>query len=54
MAKSSKADARYTPKGSKAEHCSICRHFNPDSTTCARVAGSISPNGWSRFFSKKS
>jgi hypothetical protein len=50
--KTSKSDAKYTPYGSKQEHCSKCRHFeSPDS--CEKVRGQIAGGGWCRFFYAK-
>jgi len=40
-----------TPKGDQA--CSTCALFKSPSS-CTLVDGTISPNGWCRFYSKKS
>ena len=49
----SKEAARYTSGGGR-EHCSLCRHFSPrNGGRCARVLGSISPQGWCKLFSRE-
>jgi hypothetical protein len=51
-AKMSQEVAQYqgSPKGDA--HCEICAHFQPPSS-CLLVDGSISPNGWCKFYKKK-
>ena len=46
-----KADARYTPQGTRAEHCGICRHFIQPGR-CEVIEGKVVAGGWCRFFSK--
>lgn len=52
-AKMTQAAAGYqvTPKGDQS--CANCNLFKAPST-CTIVDGTISPNGWCRFYSKKS
>ncbi len=52
-AKMAQAAAQYqtSPKGDAS--CATCALFKPPST-CTLVDGTISPNGWCRFYSKKS
>ena len=50
-AKATKAEARYTPKGTMAEHCAICAHY--DAGECERVQGRVAAEGWCRYFHRK-
>lgn len=45
----SKAEAQYTDAGTKAEHCSICEHYQRP-RACELVRGAVSPQGWCRYF----
>ena len=51
-AKATQAQAGYqnSPKG--GQHCELCRYFQKPSS-CQLVAGTISPNGWCKFFNAK-
>ena len=51
-AKATQAQANYqgTPKG--GQHCELCRYFQKPNS-CQLVAGTISPNGWCKFFNAK-
>ena len=40
-----------TPKGSRK--CSGCKFFQSSTSTCEKVAGEISPNGWCAIWRKK-
>lgn len=52
QAKLSKEQTKYTDHGSRQEHCSLCEHYvNP--TTCDRVVGRITPQGWCNQFEKE-
>lgn len=51
MAKQPKAEVKYTPHGTRQEHCSICAHFE-EPAGCEKVEGEISPNGWCDLFTK--
>ena len=44
----SKAEAHYQDHPNKAQHCGGCVHFVFGS--CTKVEGSISSNGWCKFF----
>jgi len=45
----SKTEAQYTDKASGISRCSLCKHFySPD--ICEIVAGSVSRQGWCRFY----
>lgn len=55
-----KAAADYTPNGTQAEHCAICRHYIApkgdgwsDGAACQVVIGSVSPQGWCNRFEKE-
>lgn len=50
--KATKLEARYTPKGTQAEHCAICRHYTVPNQ-CERVRGGVSAGGWCKFFQKR-
>jgi len=50
--------AAYIPKPKGAEKCSGCNLYIPGKSatadgTCKLVKGSISPNGWCKFYSPK-
>lgn len=48
----SKEQAKYTDRGSRAEHCSNCEHYiRPEA--CEIVRGKISSGGWCRFWRAK-
>ncbi len=47
--KVSKAAARYQTRPNGNQRCGRCAHFLAPNR-CEIVAGSISPNGWSRYF----
>lgn len=47
-----KAEANYQDQPKNSQRCSACTHFIPPGQ-CRLVEGSISPNGWCRFFSPK-
>jgi len=46
--KVSQAEAHYQNHPNKGQHCGGCTHYFFGS--CALVAGSISSNGWCKFF----
>jgi len=51
----SKQAARYTDKGTKAEHCSICDHYRRETSDeghCTVVTGKVAAGGWCRHFVK--
>lgn len=48
----SKPAARYSDRGSMAEHCSACRFFMSGGD-CARVLGRVLPQGWCKYFSRE-
>ena len=48
--KRTQASVNYS-KGTRAEHCGICRHFQPPHA-CELVAGHIVPAWWCRLFHK--
>lgn len=52
-AKQDKTEARYTPNGTKAEHCAICRNFIAPKV-CRVVQGAVVPGGWCKNFERKS
>jgi hypothetical protein len=53
MAKSTKAESRYTPRASNPnEQCADCKHFL-GILGCQKVEGSISPRGWCKYFEKR-
>jgi len=51
-AKATQSQANYqdSPKG--GQHCELCRYFQKPNS-CQLVAGTISPNGWCKFFNAK-
>lgn len=51
--KMSKADANYQKQPNGDQQCSKCEHFIAQSTTCDRVEGKVSPDGWCKFWTKK-
>ena len=52
-AKMSQAAASYQDKPKNGQSCSSCSLFKPPNS-CTLVDGTISPDGWCRFYSKKS
>lgn len=48
--KRTQKSVNYSP-GTRAEHCGICRHFEPPHR-CELVAGHIVPSYWCRLFWK--
>ena len=48
--KVSKAEALYQDEPRAGEKCEGCVHFIPEQSACEIVAGSISPQGWSKYF----
>lgn len=48
--KVSKAEALYQDEPRAGEKCEACVHFIPEQSACEVVAGSISPQGWSKYF----
>jgi hypothetical protein len=50
-----KDTAKYTPNGTRQEHCGICSHYAPDGWpgVCEKVQGAVVPQGWCKFFHKK-
>jgi hypothetical protein len=44
--------AGYQGKDNNGQSCSSCAHFTPPSS-CAVVAGIISPGGWCKLYAKK-
>ena len=51
--KLSQADAKYQTTPSGDHRCEGCANFHPPNG-CKFVQGDISPNGWCRFYAKKS
>ena len=45
--------AGYQDKPQDKQMCASCNYFRPPSS-CGLVAGTISPNGWCRFYVQKS
>ena len=50
--KASKAEAGYQPQPNGSKHCSQCVMFESPSS-CSDVQGTISAQGWCRFYRKK-
>ena len=48
--KVSKAEALYQDEPRAGERCETCVHFIPEQSACEIVAGSISPQGWSKYY----
>lgn len=55
--KKTKLEVQYTGNGTKAEHCSICEHYQPPyraqyrpEARCEVVQGEIIPGGWCKLF----
>lgn len=48
----SKKVANYQDHPNDGHHCSGCRNFRPPNS-CRIVSGTISPNGWCKFYSSK-
>lgn len=53
QAKMTEKAAGYQETPKDGASCATCALFNPPSS-CNLVDGTISPNGWCRFYSKKS
>ena len=51
MIHESKEAAKYTPKGTEAEHCGNCSHFEPPKA-CEIVHGDVVKGGWCRHWHK--
>lgn len=49
--KLTKSVVKYTDKGTKKEHCSICEYYLGKGI-CKIVHGKISPDGWCNRFEK--
>lgn len=45
----SKSEANYSDTGTKAEHCSICEHYERP-RACSLVRGVILPGGWCKYW----
>ena len=52
-AKNSQAAAAYQTTPKNGQSCSTCALFRPPSS-CLMVEGTISPDGWCKFYVKKS
>jgi len=52
-AKATQSQAGYQDSPKHGQHCELCRYFQKPSS-CQLVAGTISPNGWCKFFNAKS
>ena len=52
-AKNSQAAAAYQATPKNGQSCSTCALFRPPSS-CLMVEGTISPDGWCKFYVKKS
>ena len=51
-AKTTKAIVNYQLTPNNGNRCGLCMHFIPATNECKIVDGSISPNGWCKFFYK--
>ena len=52
QAKAGKSEARYQAHPKGIQRCELCSMFIAPHA-CTKVAGDISPRGWSRFFEWK-
>ena len=48
-----KEAVQYQEQAKGEQNCSLCLHFQPESSSCKLVEGQISPDGWCILWVKK-